>query len=159
FEFRPSRIAKSNGTFLDRFDPPQVVDAPIERFDDHGLGQEPNNLIAIGSLKGYRALRWGRNVELIVTDQRSYRSESPTDLAESDALSSDDFPDFIPEEAMEILDAGKTYDNGRPPASIRFGGTEIPNFCKGRPAQTILGAEQKTWFLERLRNSKAAWKI
>jgi alkaline phosphatase D len=38
---------------------------------------EPNNLLAINSLKGYRALRWGRNVELIVTDKRSYRSEEP----------------------------------------------------------------------------------
>ena len=36
---------------LDRFDAPAVIDAPIERFDDHGLGQEPNNLAAIGSLK------------------------------------------------------------------------------------------------------------
>jgi alkaline phosphatase D len=60
---------------------------------------------------------------------------------------------------MEIMDAGKTYDGGRPPESIRFGSVEIANFCKDRPAQTILGAEQKAWFLERLRNSKATWKI
>ena len=33
------------------------------------------------------------------------------------------------------------------------------NFCKDRPAQTILGAEQKAWFLDRLRDSKATWKI
>ena len=60
---------------------------------------------------------------------------------------------------MEILDAGRTYNGGRPPASIRFGSVEIDNFCKDRPAQTILGAEQKAWFLERLRSSKATWKI
>lgn len=60
---------------------------------------------------------------------------------------------------MEILDAGRTYNGGRPPESIRFGDTEIPNFCRESPAQTILGDEQKAWFLDRLRTSKATWKI
>jgi len=159
FEYQPARIAKPSGPSLERFDPPLVVDAPIAHFDEHGLGQEPNNLAAIGSLKGYRTLRWGRNVELIVTDQRTYRSEEPTDQPEAKPLSSDDFPEFISENAMEIMDSGKTYRGGRPPASIRFGGVEIDNFWKDRPAQTILGAEQKAWFLDRLRNSKATWKI
>jgi alkaline phosphatase D len=104
-------------------------------------------------------LRWGQNVELIVTDQRAYRSETPTDQSEASPLSSDDFPEFIAEDAMEIMDAGKTYGGGRPPETIRFGSVEIANFCKDRPAQTILGAEQRAWFLERLRTSKATWKI
>ncbi len=159
FEYQPARMAKPSGASLERFDPPHVVDAPVRRFDEQGLGQEPNNLAAIGSLKGYRALRWGRNVELIVTDQRSYRSEEPVDREEAKPLASDDFPELIPEEAMEILDAGRTYNGGQPPRSIRFGGVEIANFSKDSPAQTILGAEQKAWFLERLRDSKATWKI
>jgi alkaline phosphatase D len=159
FEYRPSRMSKPSGPAFDRFDPPKVADAPITRFDDNGLGQEPNNLTAIGSLTGYRALRWGRNLELIITDQRSYRSEEPTDREEADALSSKDFPEMMPEEAMEILDAGRTYNGGQPPATIRFGEVEVPNFFKDRPAQTILGAEQKKWFLERLRDSKATWKV
>jgi alkaline phosphatase D len=159
FEYQPARMAKPSGPSLERFDPPRVVDAPITRFDEHGLGQEPNNLAAIGSLTGYRALRWGRNVELIVTDQRSYRSEEPMGRSEAKPLSSDDFPELIPEEAMQILDAGRAYNGGQPPASIRFGEIEIANFNKDRPAQTILGAEQKEWFLDRLRISKATWKI
>ncbi|MFZ0319372.1 MAG: alkaline phosphatase D family protein [Candidatus Sulfotelmatobacter sp.] len=159
FEYQPARITKPSGPSLDRFDPPRVVDAPVTHFDEHGLGQEPNNLAAIGSLRGYRALRWGRNVELIVTDQRTYRSETPTDQPESNPLASDDFPEFISEEAMEIMDAGKTYNGGKSPELIRFGSLEIANFSKDRPAQTILGAEQKSWFLERLRDSKATWKI
>ena len=40
-----------------------------------------------------------------------------------------------------------------------MGEKEIPNFRKDEPPQTILGAEQKAWFLEQLRNSKATWKI
>src|SRR5271155_2948021 len=81
FEYQPARISKASGPSLERFDAPQGVDTPITKFDDHGLGTEPNNLTAIGSLTGYRALRWGRNVELIITDQRIYRSEDPFDRA------------------------------------------------------------------------------
>ena len=159
FEYQPARLVKSSGPSLDTFDPPRVTDAPITQFDANGMGQEPNNLTAIRSLRGYRALRWGRNMELIVTDQRSYRSEDPTEHAEADAFISKDFPQFFPEEAQEILDAGRSYGGGKPPASIRFGGAEIANYRKDEPAQTILGAEQKAWFLERLRKSKATWKI
>ncbi len=159
FEYQPARMAKPSGASLDRFDPPHVVDAEVTRFDDHGLGQEPNNLAAIGSLKGYRTLRYGRNVDLIVTDQRSYRSEEPTDRPEAEVFSSPDFPELFPQEAQEILDAGRAYNGGQPPDSIRFGDTDVPNFRKDQPPQTILGAEQKLWFLDQLKSSKATWKV
>ncbi len=159
FEYQPARLFKPSGPSLTQFDPPQVMDAPVTRFDEHGLGQEPNNLAAIHSLRGYRALHWGRNVELIITDQRSYRSEEPTYPAEAQAFSSDNFLGFMPEEVLEMLDAGKAFNAGHPPASIAYGGAEIANFRRDSPPTTILGAEQKTWFLERLRSSKATWKI
>lgn len=75
FEYQPARIAKSGGSSLDQFNPPPAHVAPIERFDEYGFGDEVNNRAAVASLTGYRALRWGRHLELIVTDQRSYRSE------------------------------------------------------------------------------------
>ena len=159
FEYQPARLFKPSGRSLNQFDPPQVVDAPITHFDDHGLGQEPNNLTAIRSLRGYRTLRWGRNAELIITDQRSYRSEEPTYRPEAQAFTSADFPGFIPQEVLDILDAGRAYDSGHPPATIQYGRTEIPNFRKDQPPTTILGAEQKAWFLGRLQKSKATWKI
>jgi len=159
FEYQPARMARPNGFSLDRFDPPKVRDVPVSDFDEHGLGQEPNNLAAIRSLTGYRALRWGRNLELLVTDQHSYRSEEPTGREEARAFSSEDFPEMVPEEAMRVLDAARTFGGNRPPATIRFGDQEIENFMKDRPAQTLLGAEQKAWFLERLRSSQATWKI
>jgi len=155
FEYQPARMSKP----LDQFHAPAVSDAPIVHFDAHGLGDETNNLAAIGSLKGYRSLRWGRNVDLIITDQRSYRSEEPLDRVEAAPFNSEEFPRFIPEEAMEILDAGREYAGGKAPATIRYGNIEVPNFSKDAPAQTILGAEQKRWFLERLRSSPATWKI
>src|ERR1700733_6126413 len=159
FEYQPARMSRPNSSSLEKFEPPHVVDTPVTQFDDHGLGTEPNNLTALHSLKGYRALRYGKNTELIVTDQRTFRSEDPMGMDESNAFSSDDFPNFVPQEAMEILDAGRTWNGGRPPATIRYGSTDVPNFFKDRPAQTILGAEQKAWFLEKLRASKATWKI
>src|SRR5206468_6437167 len=94
FKYQPARVAKPSGPSLDRFAPPAVVDAPIERFDDLGLGQEPNNLTALASLRGYRALRWGRHVDLLITDQHTYRSEEPSDRDEVTPLSSPDFPNF-----------------------------------------------------------------
>ena len=161
FEYQPARMARPDDSSLERFAPPQVVDAPITRFDDNGLGQEPNNLAALASLRGYRALRWGRHIELIITDQRSYRSEEPSGMEEAEALSSSDFPEMVPQQALEILDAGRAYDGGRPPATIASADrtVEIANFCKDRPPQTILGAEQRAWFLRRLKDSQATWKI
>jgi alkaline phosphatase D len=159
FEYQPARISKPSGPSFDRFDGPHVTDAPITHFDDHGLGQEPNNLSAINSLRGYRSIRWGRNVELIVTDQRSYRSEEPLDRPEASPFSNDDFPEFIPEEAIEILDAGKSFNNRNPPEAIAYGGLTVTNFRKDAPPQTILGFEQKEWFLGRLKQSNATWKI
>jgi alkaline phosphatase D len=161
FEFQPARMARPNGDSLENFNGPKVGDVPITMFDDHGLGQEKNNLLAIESLKGYRAIRWGRNVELIVTDQRSYRSEEPTDMQEAKALASNDFPEMLPQEAMEILDAARTYNNGKRPEAIRSvdGSIAVPNIWKDRPPQTVLGADQKAWFLGRLKQSQATWKI
>jgi alkaline phosphatase D len=144
---------------LERFDPPKVVNAPIVHFDAHGLGDEPNNLAALGSLTGYRAMRWGRHVELIITDQRSYRSEEPTGRPEAQDFVTKDFPELLPQEALEILDAGRAAGGNRPPDSIRFGDKQIANFRKHEPPQTILGFQQKEWFLNRLKTSTATWKV
>jgi alkaline phosphatase D len=159
FEYQPARVYKPNDAGLERFEAPLVVDAPVARFDAHGLGQEPNNLAAIGSLRGYRSIRWGRHVDLILTDQHSYRSEDPLLRPEAKSLSNEDFPELVPEEAAQALDAGRAYDGGRPPDVIGAGEIEIPNFRKHAPPQTIFGAEQKQWFLEHLRASTATWKL
>src|SRR5262249_40905138 len=160
FEYQPARMAQPHAAVsFEQFTPPRVSDAAITSFDDHGLGQEPNNLAAVTSLKGYRTLRYGRNVDLIITDQRSYRSEDPTERPEAAAFTDEASPALSPQEAMEILDAGRSFNNSRPPDTIRFGSTDVPNFRKKGPPQTILGAEQKSWFLDQLKNSRATWKI
>ncbi len=159
FEFQPGRVIQSGGASLETFQAPAVRDARIEQFDPDGFGVEPNNAAAVASLTGYRALRWGRNVDLIITDQHSYRSQEPTSRPEAESLSSEDFPEMIPQEALEILDGGREFDGAHPPEVIRLGERQIPNFRRTEPAQTILGRTQKAWFLSRLKSSQATWKI
>jgi len=155
FEIHPARVTKKNPS-LEKFDPPAVTDAPITAFDENGLGTEPNNIVAVNSLIGYRALRFGKNVELILTDQRSYRSKEPTDNPATAPLQ--DLA-FFPEDAQIVLDAGREANSGKPPATIKFGTVEIANFQKDQPPQTMLGATQKAWFVGRLKASQATWKI
>lgn len=155
WEFIPARVHKPGDPALDRFQAPAVVDTPIERFDEDGLGDEPNNLIAINSLKIQRVLRWGRNVDLLLTDNWSFRSPP---------VGSKDFgvPHYARVYAQgpyEIIDYGRHYNDGNPPATLRFNGQDFPNPAKDSHAQTFLGREQRTWFLERLGASTARWKI
>jgi alkaline phosphatase D len=158
FEFQPMRVKKP-GAGRNAFDAPKVKNAPIERFDDHGFGTEPNNVAAVGSLTAYRALRFGRHLDLILTDLHSYRSAEPTDRPEADALQSRDFPNFFPEEAQIAFDAGRTANGGRPPPTLSFGDRTVANSAKDAPPQTILGKAQKAWFLDRLKASRATWKV
>jgi alkaline phosphatase D len=159
FEYHPARVRKPGGRSLERFEAPSVKDTPVDHFDEHGFGTNADNRIAVESLVGYRTLRWGRNVDLIITDQHSYRSEEPTGRPEAAGLNDPDFPDMLPEEAMAMLDAGRAYAGGKAPDTISFGEKQIANFRKKDAPQTLLGAEQKAWFIDKLRTSQATWKI
>lgn len=157
WEYIPSRVRKASGNGLDQFGPPDVAKAPIGTFDDHGFGAELNNRAAVGSMTAYRALRYGRNVELILTDFRSYAMENPAARAEADAIDVP-FP-MTPQEVMEIIDGGRDYAGGNPPATIAIGDKAVPNYRKDEPAYTMLGREQKAWLKDRLIRSTATWKI
>lgn len=157
FEFLPARVSQPSGA-LDRFTAPKVENAPLGPVDVNGLIQEPNNLAAINSLKAYRTLRFGAHVDLIVTDQHSYRTDDPTDNSGDYPFGSADFPNVFPEEALAIFDLGRDYPGGAP-ATIPFGGKAYANPRKDSPKATLLGAEQKAWFLGQLAASKATWKV
>lgn len=159
WEYIPSRVKKVSGGHLDRFDPPQVADAPITLFDADGMGDEPNNLTALGSMTAYRALRYGRHIELIITDHHSYTMEDPTTRPEAAAFDMPDFPNLFPQGAMEVLDAGRAYDGGKPPAEIVFGDRTVGNFRRDEPPITLLGSVQKAWFKRTIASSDATWKI
>ncbi|MFL6722222.1 MAG: alkaline phosphatase D family protein [Sphingomonas sp.] len=159
WEYLPSRCKKVSGPSLESFDPPAVTNVAIEKWDENGLGDEPNNLAAINSLIGYRSYRYGRHLDLIITDQHSYRSADPFSDASLGKLGGEEFIDMAPEELMKVLDGGRAYGGGNPPAEVSFGDAHVPNPQRNAPPQTILGATQKAWFKDRLRESTATWKI
>jgi alkaline phosphatase D len=159
FEYHPSRAVHPGSGGLSSFDPPVVSDAPIHEFDDDGLGLESGNLAAIRSLRRYRGLHWGRNVDLLLTDNRTYRSEPLTDRPELAQFRTADFPAVVSQDITEVLDAGRAYRGGHPPATIRFSGADLPNPRKDSPPLSMLGGPQKKWFLDCLRSSRATWKL
>lgn len=158
WEYIPSRVRKASGDGLDQFGAPAVEKAPIETFDADGFGTEANNRIAVGSMTAYRALRYGKHVDLILTDLHSYKAANPTDRPEAAALDSGDYP-VLPQEWLEIVDGGRDYAGGRPPEMIAIGDKTVPNFRKNEPAYTALGRDQKAWLKQRLTQSTATWKI
>ena len=159
WEYIPSRVTKSSGPGLDRFAGPLVVDASIAKLDADGLGDEPNNRAALESMTAYRTLNWGRHVAVILTDLHSYVMQEPTGRPEADPFNLKEFPFLFPQEALEVLDGGRSFAGGHPPASIRFGSTDVPNFRKDEPPFTVLGRTQKAWLKRQLTSSRATWKI
>jgi alkaline phosphatase D len=144
---------------LTSFERPQVSDRPLERFDDHGLGLDPDNLAAIHALTLYRTFRYGRHVELILTDNRSFRAEPITNRPELARFVSHDFPLFLPQDVIEVLDAGRAANDGHAPRTIPFAGTDVPNPRADESPNSMLGRAQKAWFFDRLARSTATWKL
>ena len=160
WEYLPSRCKKSGGTSWEHFEAPAVANVEITKWDENGLGDEPNNLIAINSLIGYRTFRYGPHLDVIITDQHSYRSPDPYSDDSLNKLGDwAAFDGWFPEELQQVLDGGRSFNGGSPPAELVFGESRIPNPQKDAPPQTILGATQKAWFKDQLRKSKATWKI
>ena len=76
FEYIPARVKAPSGS-LDDVRPAGGEECADRKWDDNGLGIEPNNLKAINSLIAYRSLRYGRHLDLIITDQHSFRGSDP----------------------------------------------------------------------------------
>ena len=160
WEYLPSRCKKSGGTSWEHFGAPAVANVEIKKWDENGLGDEPNNLIAINSLIGYRTFRYGPHLDVIITDQHSYRSPDPFSDDSLNKLGDwAAYNGWFPEDLQQVLDGGRAFNESNPPAELAFGETRIPNPQKDAPPQSILGATQKAWFKDQLRNSKATWKI
>ena len=136
-----------------------MKDAAITEFDESGLGQEPGTWQRSTVWKLYRKLRYGKNVDLILTDNRSFRSQEAVARPEAAAFEPKGFPFVSSQNVVEVLDAGRTYGGGKPPATIQFGGKDMPNPRKEAPAGSMLGVELKTWILEQLRVSNTPWKL
>lgn len=122
------------------------------KLDDN---EEANNNTAVASLCIYRRLRWGRLLDVIITDNRSYRSPHclPANFHKQLGLP------MNPVKLVEIADGGRNYQAGNPPEFLPYGDGNTPNPAARRPAGTVLGEAQKQWFLDRLKKSNATWKV
>jgi len=158
FEYQPARVVKSSPDINTYYAPP-VRDTSFREFDDHGLGLEPGNLAAINSLKIYRTLRWGGNVELILTDNRSYRSEPAMHRSDAAKFQPQQFPFVLSDNVLDVFDGGREFNHGNPPDEIDFNGAKVSNPRKQSVPQSMLGVAQKAWFVEKLRASSAPWKV
>lgn len=88
----------------------------------------------------YRHLGWGRDVEIFVLDQRSFRSADVEAICGSDPA--------------PTLSPGLRVSAGLPASP--------PPGCLAAindPARTFLGAEQLAWFKDALARSRATWKL
>lgn len=155
WEFIPAMVQQPGNPTLEHFKAPAVVDTPMEEFNEDGLSEEPNNLLAINSLKIQRVLRWGKNVDLLLTDNWSFRSP---DMSTGD-FAVPGYSRASPQVPFEMMNYGRHYNGGNPPDTLHFNGKDIPNPTKDAHAQTFLGKDQKRWFLEQLGACTARWKI
>ena len=169
FEYTPVQLsgaAGPSGVTQDAkdFTPAAVTDARFTAPNSDNFVDEANNAAAIGAMTIYRSIRWGKHVELVMTDQRSYRSDHaiPEDLvALVNAKQPGAFFDsrnFLPLGVVNLLDQGATANGGNPPLTIAdLGG--IANPRAGSPAGTMLGKAQKTWWKATMQASDATWKL
>ncbi len=158
FEYIPARVSPPSGS-LAQFGPPAVKNVEIKEWDKDDLGLEPNNLTAIRSLIAYRTLRYGKHLDLTITDQYSFKGADASDHEDVGKLYDPAWAGAFSEPVMIALDAGRTANGGTPPATLSFRDATIPNPRKDSEPRTILGAEQKAWFKDQLKRSTATWKI
>jgi alkaline phosphatase D len=141
---------------------PAVVDAmfPTTVTADNFV-DEPNNVAAVGSIAIYRSLRFGQHVELVMTDQRSYRSDHaiPEDIVAAAATAAPGLffapRNAVPQLLVDQMDAGATANGGNPLAMIG----PIPNPRTASPPGTMLGKDQKAWWKATMKGSDATWKL
>jgi alkaline phosphatase D len=120
-----------------------------------GPGDAAKNRAALDSLCIYRKLGWGKHLDIVLTDSRSYRSPPcvPPGLTASLGLPLNTV------ELVAITDGGTAYNDGNPPDTLPYGEGTVPNPARHRAPGTMLGLEQRAWFLETLASSGASWKL
>jgi alkaline phosphatase D len=91
-------------------------------------------------IKIYRKLRYGKHVDLVLTDQRMYRDET-----------------IVPEGPTNI-------GMGKPSANSEFGSRYFVrksafDTLEAQTRPSLLGATQKAWLLDAIKTSDATWKV
>ena len=114
-------------------------------------------------LKIYRTLRYGKHVELFLTDQRSYRSDHTIPEGAYGGDKPAGAPDYLtyatagklsPNSALGARNfVRKTNTDAKTGSATGFDAIEA--FVKPK----MLGDEQKQWLIEGMKASSATWKI
>lgn len=135
----------------------ELEEQPAHNFRSTVLdgSDEEKNQAAVNSLCIYRHFRWGKHVDLLLTDSRSYRTPDCLPAGFAAKLGQP----LTPVTLVDIADSGKAYKDGSPPALLPFGDGDTPNPAKEREPGTLLGTQQRSWFLSRLSGSAATWKV
>ena len=100
-----------------------------------------SNLTFPFDIQIYRQLRYGKHVDLFLTDQRSYRADHLVPEGKGADLSVGKFTDYTM--------VGSRY-------FVRKAGFD-PKEASARPS--LLGAAQKAWLLDAVKKSTATWKV
>ena len=163
FEFIPAVLSEHPGSagqasHARDFADADVNDAPLSPETREGLHPDASNRAAVGSLTIYRSFRWGKHLELTLTDTRSYRSPHPVPPEINRQIAGTDRY-LTPLRAVEVFDAGRTYDNGNPPKTLSFGEHEVTNVRRTHAPGTMLGARQKAWWKATMQASDATWNV
>ena len=161
FEYIPANLSGADSVpgvtpAASDFVPADVNDTAFTDFDSNLLATNADNLAAINSMTIYRSLRFGANVELIMTDLRSYRSDHA--IEEDLTVGNPAFFDprnALPIDMVNIFDAGMTANGGSPPSQV----LGVTNTRMTSPPGTCMGATQKQWFKDTLSGSDATWKV
>lgn len=168
FEYTPAQLTGATGVTgvtqdAKDFKAATVSDARFTEPNADNFVAEANNAAAIGAMTIYRSLRWGKHVELVMTDQRSYRSDHaiPEDLPPLVNLGAGqtvffDPRNFLPLPIVALLDAGAAAGA---PAPATIPGTPFPNPRRTSPIGTMLGKTQKAWWKATMQGSNATWKL
>jgi alkaline phosphatase D len=136
----------------------QLTDQPAHDFTPRatpGDSDEADNQAARDTLCIYRKLNWGKYLDIVLTDNRSYRSGPCIGNGLSASLG---LP-LNTVELVEIADAGRAYADGVPPATLPYGDHSTPNPWRQRDPGSCLGQTQRNWLLDQLQASTAQWKL
>jgi alkaline phosphatase D len=164
FEYMPVNLAVLDDVDADlqhahEFSYTSVQSSPNTTVDESNFANNADNLRALDTLTIYRSFRFGSWLELLATDNRSYRSDHAVPEDISGNLSAFVHPRTVmPLDLVNELDAGRTA-NGGDPNTFVFAGTLLFNPRFASPPGTILGSRQKQWWRTTLERSDARWKV
>ena len=135
----------------------QLDDQPAHDFRPQALGGDDatQNRAAVDSLRIYRKLHWGEYLDIVITDSRSYRSASCL----TDEITASLGLPLNPVGLVAIADGGSAYANDQPPRTLPYGNGTIPNPGINRAPGSMLGLDQREWFLRTMQASTSPWKI